>query len=468
MFFNNLINFFQVFGVFLIVFLPAVVIHEFGHLIMMKLCGVKVLEFGIGVPFSKRWFYVRRFGIIWAFYPWLLGGFARSYGDNDAIDTAFDEVKTDKVFAKENYIQARFQEILGARDLEFVLEDWGIGFDQSWKDFEKNYYKNPDKYILQEELIKVKIAKGFEKELESKQVFFSKSWIQQTLIIIGGVTFNIITAIVCFTIIFGMFGNADLRKNLSEIEVYNKSGVNVPRSEYAYLSVSPTGLLAQSGLTSQDKVLSIGSVKMSSLSNFNELREEIKSYADKEISVTYLDNNNQNVTKDILLEKKDGCVALLGVGSGVFYDTTKVEINPLLAGASQTFLGTVEGFKQIGEILKSTLPNQCDKRPLKSLTGPAGISKIGEQVLRQNNPIEGYLSLVAAISLSLAIFNILPIPALDGGRWLIITLSKLTGRRNRKLESLLIGIAFMIVMGLGFIVLGLDIIKIINGEFDLR
>jgi regulator of sigma E protease len=468
MFFDNLFNFFQVMGVFIIVFLPAVVIHEFGHLIMMKLAGVKVLEFGIGVPFSKRWFYFRKFGIVWAFYPWLLGGFARSYGDNDAIDMAFEENKKDPELAKENYIQSRFEEMLMSRDLEFVLQDWALEFDNSWKDFEKNYSKNPVSYESQENQIKELIAGEYSKEIVSNEVFFNKNWLQQTAILLGGVTFNIITAIICFAIIFGFFGNNSLRKNITDIQVYEGSGTSVQKSNYAYLSVVKNGLLAQSGITGEDKVTTIGSQKMSELQSFSQLRDVIKSKAGQDLEVKYLDNNNIEQTKNIFLEKKDGCVALLGIGSGIFYDTNKVDINPILAGVAQTWIGTIDGFKQIGEILKSTLPTECDKRALNNLSGPAGVSKIGEQILKQGNPIEGYLTLVAAISLSLAIFNILPIPALDGGRWVIVTLNKLTGRRNRRLEATIIGVAFMAVMGLGFLILGLDILKIINGEFDLR
>jgi membrane-associated protease RseP (regulator of RpoE activity) len=56
-FFNNLSNlgsglFFGLL-VFIAIFIPAVIIHEFGHLIMSRLVGVKIPEYGIGMPFTK-------------------------------------------------------------------------------------------------------------------------------------------------------------------------------------------------------------------------------------------------------------------------------------------------------------------------------------------------------------------------------------------------------------------------------
>jgi regulator of sigma E protease len=67
-----------------------------------------------------------------------------------------------------------------------------------------------------------------------------------------------------------------------------------------------------------------------------------------------------------------------------------------------------------------------------------------------------YLALLSSISVSLAIFNLLPIPALDGGRWVIITLTKLLGRRNRKLEGIVVGYSFLAMMGLGIVIMFKD------------
>jgi regulator of sigma E protease len=64
---------------------------------------------------------------------------------------------------------------------------------------------------------------------------------------------------------------------------------------------------------------------------------------------------------------------------------------------------------------------------------------------------------MAILSISLAIFNILPIPALDGGRFIIISLNKILGRRFQKIENIAITTTFLFLMGLGTIVAFKDV-----------
>jgi len=57
----------------------AVVVHELGHLVVARLCGVKVEKFSIG--FGKPFFKVRLFDIDWQVTPFLLGGYTQLYGE---------------------------------------------------------------------------------------------------------------------------------------------------------------------------------------------------------------------------------------------------------------------------------------------------------------------------------------------------------------------------------------------------
>lgn len=94
-----------------------------------------------------------------------------------------------------------------------------------------------------------------------------------------------------------------------------------------------------------------------------------------------------------------------------------------------------------------------------SVTGPVGI--IG--VLFPNSTAEGpaFLAFVAAIiSVSLACMNVLPIPALDGGRWLLITVYRLRKKKlTKEVEEKIVARAMMVLLGLMFIVTILDIVR---------
>ena len=83
---------------FIIILVPLIVIHVFGHYIMSRLSGVKIPEFAVGFPLTKRLFYKKIKGTVWSFYPVLIGGFVRIWGDSDAIDEAFELFNDRKKF----------------------------------------------------------------------------------------------------------------------------------------------------------------------------------------------------------------------------------------------------------------------------------------------------------------------------------------------------------------------------------
>ncbi len=72
--------------------------------------------------------------------------------------------------------------------------------------------------------------------------------------------------------------------------------------------------------------------------------------------------------------------------------------------------------------------------------------------------LQRYLEIIVMISISLAIFNLLPIPALDGGRFLFLMIEKIKGSPvNQKVEQGLIAISFIMLIGLFILVTFYDI-----------
>ncbi|MCC7197394.1 RIP metalloprotease RseP [Candidatus Peregrinibacteria bacterium] len=94
------------------------------------------------------------------------------------------------------------------------------------------------------------------------------------------------------------------------------------------------------------------------------------------------------------------------------------------------------------------------------VAGPVGIAQLTYQFVQ-----EGAMSLlrfVALLSLSLAIINILPLPALDGGRLLFIVIEVITGKRvSAKLEGLIHAVGFLLLITLIFAVTYNDILRLI-------
>ena len=100
------------------------------------------------------------------------------------------------------------------------------------------------------------------------------------------------------------------------------------------------------------------------------------------------------------------------------------------------------------------------KAGVNDLAGPVGMVDMTRRIDQESGLI-GLINFTAILSINLAIFNLLPIPALDGGRILILTIEAITRRRlSEKLESRIIGISFMLLMALIVYVTFNDIIRV--------
>ena len=138
---------------------------------------------------------------------------------------------------------------------------------------------------------------------------------------------------------------------------------------------------------------------------------------------------------------------------------------------------TVETFKGLGTLvynLVSGITNQLSSNEATRKTGQDQIHNVGNSV---SGPIGivgilfpslasdlQFIALLAAIiSVSLACMNVLPIPALDGGRWLLIAIFKLRKKElTKEIEEKIVGRAFMFLIGLIIMISILDVIHIVS------
>src|SRR5581483_3347526 len=70
--------------VFLVILSILVLIHEAGHYFVARWFGIKVEEFGFGFPLTKPLFSKRKGETKYSFYPALIGGFVKLYGEDEA------------------------------------------------------------------------------------------------------------------------------------------------------------------------------------------------------------------------------------------------------------------------------------------------------------------------------------------------------------------------------------------------
>ena len=93
------------------------------------------------------------------------------------------------------------------------------------------------------------------------------------------------------------------------------------------------------------------------------------------------------------------------------------------------------------------------------MTGPVGIS----QIVVQTTTVSNYIYILALISVSLGITNLLPIPALDGGKNVLLIIEAVTRKKIKvETEAVITMIGFVLIIGLALFVTYHDVIRILN------
>lgn len=174
-----------------------------------------------------------------------------------------------------------------------------------------------------------------------------------------------------------------------------------------------------------------------------EVRDYIAANAGKEIELT-IRRDSQIEVKEIFLPEKDEGDGLLGIVpartgllSYPWYESLWRGLQDAVFLTAQTAVGYYQLFSTL--LLKGQL--------LADVSGPIGIANITGQAAAVG--FRFLIQFVALISVNLAILNIIPFPALDGGRALMLVIEKLKGSPvNQKVEAFInsVGFAFLILL----------------------
>ncbi len=366
------------------VFGICVLVHEFGHFITAKWAGIRVEEFGIGFPPRVVGFRKRDTGgweVIW------FGG-RRNAEDSysDRRQSPFSGTSGGVSTGSLEGAKANNHTIYSINLLPiggFVRMPGETG-DTTGTD--GNY---------------------------DPQSFAAKSAGKRIIVLVAGVTMNVILAMVLFTIAYGL-GEPTYPPLIGQI-----------------VAGSPA---AHAGLKPGDTVISVNG---QAVQQFTDLQNDVDNIisADKSSSPTVpvtmvIRHEGQSstftTTVDVRKNPPSG-QGPMGVVEKVVFVSSPFWQAPF-KGVVQTFSTTGSFINQIGLMIAGKIKPQ--------LAGPVGIVKITGQVAASVPDLGWWpiLSLTAILSLNLAIINILPIPALDGGRVLLILIEILRGGKRLKPE----------------------------------
>jgi len=281
----------------------------------------------------------------------------------------------------------------------------------------------------------------------------------KTKIIGAGVAMNLIVAIAMFTLL-ALIGMPKIIDNQFTVD----NDTSVTKNDVLVAQVEDSSPASEAGLQPSDRLVSIGTNldNAEKISNEEKLPEATKKFAGQKVQIVY-ERDGTSKTAETTLRTKDEVEAskstddpkgYLGVLPTEFTLQRSTWSAPIVGvGVAAQF--TQVTFKGLGSIVAGLFQGDTQKAT-SQVSGPVGVvvlikdgSKLGVQFI---------LMIVAVISLTLAIMNILPIPALDGGRLFVTYLYRIMRKPlTPKAEELIHGIGFMVLMGLFVLITIVDV-----------
>lgn len=408
---------------FIIIFGALVFFHEAGHFYFAKRAGILCREFAIG--FGPKILSFKKNETLYTIRLLPIGGYVRMAGeDQEMLDLKAgqrvglifnDKEQVEKIVlnGKNRYPNIRLIEVESADlDHDLIIKGYEEEDDETLKTF--SLMKEA---VIVEDQVETQIAPW-------DRQFASKSLGKRAMTIFAGPMMNFVLAIVIFTILAIIQG--------------------VPTNDPILGKLTNDGAAKQAGLHTGDTVISIDG---SEISSWEDIVDVIQKHPGEELMFT-IERNNQ--TKDIAVTPKAEKEGEKEVGRiGVLNPVEKSPLKVATYGIQQTYQWTIEIFRMLGKLVTGQFS-------IDMLSGPVGIYKSTEVVAKS-----GVLYLMkwgALLSINLGIMNLLPIPALDGGRLLFFGVEALRGKPiDRQKEGMVHFIGFALLMLLMIIVTWNDI-----------
>ncbi len=397
-----------------------VAVHEWGHLVMAKRAGILCREFAIG--FGPKIFSFFKNETLYTVRLLPIGGYVKMAGEEpefvevkpgQAVGLGMNEGLVDAIYLDASHPKADQVVTVERIDLLHKLELVGLQDEVSTR------YDISKTAFLVEGQTRTQIA-PYDRTFGSKSVF------KRVLAIAAGPAMNFVLA---FLILFGL-------------ALYNGS----PTGESVIGTVQKDSPADQAGLVEGDRIVSVNGDETT---KWEDLRAGFQDEAGKETTVVY-ERDGQETTTQItpkIQQQGDQKVGIIGVTN----ETEKSFGTALETGVTETWRMSTLIVGAVGDLVTGVVG-------VDQLSGPVGIVKMTDQVA--DSGFSMLLTWTALLSVNLAVFNLLPLPALDGGRLLFLFLEALRGKPvDPQKEGLVHFVGFALLMLLMLVVTWNDIQK---------
>lgn len=416
-----------------------VVIHEAGHYFAARAFKIRVLEFMVGLPGPNKGYRPKNSRTKFGITAIPLGGYARIAGMEQDVKDEYLE-KAAAYLYKHGMLDAeaieKSSEVFGF-DMKEALDclcEWGSAQKISSKHTGDTYFTpefgeyklgdvrpldNPNKFI----------------EEEKSQTYISLPWRKRLAILFAGPVANLLTAIIVVTLTLCLVGTSAASLTIS--------------------SVTEDSPAATAGLQAGDTITSIDGQQVSSWSEFLTLMSDVE--VGQEVQLTY-ERDGQSYSATMTTQSaQDEDRAIIGVVAGIENQryTLAEGFNQSLSYIGQTTEAIISLFNpaQSAEVISQS-------------TSVVGISVVAKEAASAG--FVSFIWLVAVLSISIGLMNLLPLMPLDGGRIVVETIQKIA---RRKLPMSFINgysmVGLFLTMLLFIVVIGQDIGNLISGTFPI-
>lgn len=410
----------------ILVFFVIVTIHEWGHYFFAKRAGILVREFAIG--FGPKLFSVKRGETRYTLRLIPAGGFVRMAGEDPEI-VDVQPGQTVAVRVKDNLVTRLYLDRLDERS--GVIRGEVVSIDLENKlSVSLDVEGETESYSVHPQALM--ITKGKETQIAPiDRQFGSKTVAQRALAIFAGPMMNFVLAFVLFGVYIQMSG--------------------IP--EHVLIKEVTPGMPAeQAKLQSSDVIDAINGEKIGA--DFGKMIDLIGQSVGVPVTLDII--RNGVVQKVVLTPVADA----EGVG--------KVGVTPMYQTRPATFVETIKNSSLLMKNMTISIFDGFKKLilgqfKLDDLGGPVRTAEVTSQIAQQG--LDKLTSWTALLSLYLGIFNLLPIPALDGSRLIFLGIEAIRRRPidpNR--ESMVHFVGFALIMLLMLVVTYNDILRLVRGE----
>ncbi|MBG9982303.1 RIP metalloprotease RseP [Aerococcaceae bacterium DSM 111020] len=407
--------------VFLLIFSVIVVIHEFGHFYFAKKAGIKVREFAIGMG-PKLFSHQGADGTTYTLRILPMGGYVRLAGLNEeddiepGMEIGLTLNQSDEV-QQINVSDALSQDELPVRVNQVdLINDMTIEALPSGGAEYITYPVNRQATIIEADQTNVEVA-PYESRYEA-----ASPWSKFKTNIAGPIN-NFILSIIVFTIIGFLL-----------------PGIPMNSPEPIIGTVTEGSAAEEAGLEANDVITA---VNQEPVTDWNQMVSYIQPNPGEQVQVTYERDGHEYTTEltiDQTVDSETGEeYGIIGVIKGDRYDTRF--ISRLTYGVTATFNVIMRVLAALKEMFVSGFS-------IDNFGGPVAMAQMTSQVVEFGFiPV---LNFMAWLSANLGIINLLPIPALDGGK---IVLNIIEGVRGKPVSQSTEGIITLIGVGLLFILM---------------